>query len=358
MKGLRSLVSIALLLLCIVPAVFGADAHKGAPEVVAAYGDVSITAAELDRAIGNRLMRVRTDEYNIRRNVLEDLLSAKLQAGEAKRRGITLEELLKQEIDAKVATPTALEVEPFYEATKERYGNVNPDEAVRGIIESMRRQKTAARLAEFNRQLRQGTKVRMALEPPRIQLAVNGPTRGNAAAPVTIVEYSDFECPFCGRAVATLHKLLDQYGDDVRLIYRDFPLPSHRGSPRAAEAAHCAGDQGKYWEMNDRLFSKGGAIGENDIRKFAADLQLDTQQFTACLDSGKHAATWKAAAAEGDSAGVVSTPTFFINGRLIAGAAPYETFAQVIDEELSRAGVHPEPRKASQAAATAERRTP
>ena len=354
----RILTAIAAFSLLTISSALGADAKKRASDDVATYGDVSIGAEELERAVGNRLMRVRSDEYNIRRMVLDELLSARLLAAEAKRRGITVDELLRQEVNAKVTAPSAADVEPFYEATKERYGNVPKDDAIRQIVEAMTKQKSIARLAELNRQLREAAHVQVKLEPPRIALAVNGPARGNAGAAVTIVEYSDFECPFCGRAVATIHKLLETYGDDVKLVFRDFPLPSHRGSPRAAEAAHCAGDQGKYWEMNDRLFSKGGAIGDGDIRKFAVELQLDEKQFAACLDSGKHAATWKAAQKEGESAGVQSTPTFFINGRMIAGAAPYETFAQGIDDELARAGVRREPRKATASAATAERRTP
>jgi len=347
-KGVQVLFIVTALALLIAPVILGGEAKR--PEAVASYGDVSITAEELDRAMGNRLMRIRTDEYNVRRSVLDELIAGHLVQAEAKRRGVTAAELLKAEVGAKVVTPAAAEVESFYEAAKERYGNLGKDEAIEQIIDGMRRQKSAARLAAFHRQLSEAANVRVMLEPPRLQLAAAGPTRGKGGAPVTIVEYSDFECPFCGRAAATIRKVESEYAGEVKVVYRDFPLPGHRGAPRAAEAAHCAGDQGKYWEMNDRLFSKGGAISESDIRRFASELQLDPQQFTACLDSGKHAATWKAAQAEGMAVGVQSTPTFFINGRMIAGAAPYELFAKVIDEELERA-------KGGRVAANAEGRT-
>ena len=353
MKTSRVLVLILSIVVWIVPLARGAD-----QKVVATLGEAAITAADLDRAVGNRLMRARTDEYNIRRAVLDELVANKLLAAEAKRRGMTVDDLLKQEVDAKVVVPALADIEPFYEATKERYGNVAKDDAIRQIFESMQRQKSAARRADFVRQLREAAHVRVALDPPRIELPVTGPTRGKAGAPVTIVEYSDFECPFCGRATSTMRKVLDQYSGSVQVIYRDFPLPSHRGAARAAEAAHCAGDQGKYWEMNDRLFAKGGAITDGDIRKAALELQLDEKELAACLDSGKHTATWKASQAEGESAGVQSTPTFFINGRMIAGAAPYEMFAQVIDDELTRAGIRRETGAPSAAATTAERRTP
>jgi len=167
-----------------------------------------------------------------------------------------------------------------------------------------------------------------------------GPARGSAAAPITIVEFSDFECPFCSRAEETLRKVRDVYGDRVRLVFRDYPLPSHRGAPKAAEAAHCADEQGKFWEMHDRLFSKNGAQQtETELRKAAADVGLDEVAFSRCFASGKYASIWKSSQEEGARAGVGSTPTFFLNGRMIIGAASFEMFATVIDEELERAGV-------------------
>jgi protein-disulfide isomerase len=330
----------------------GGGAKKSAAPSVATVGGVAVTAEELDAIVGNRLMRVRTDEYNIRRDALEELITERLLKAEAQRRGTTVDDLLKAEVDAKIVTPAPSEVEGFYEGTKERFGNATKEEAVAQIIEGMRRQKANARLMEYHRELRDAANVRITLEPPRIALAVDGPARGKADAPVTIVEYSDFECPFCGRAAATVKKIESTYGDRVRIVFRDFPLPIHRGAPRAAEAAYCAGDQSKYWEMNERLFTKGGAISDADIRRFAAELRLDSQQFTQCLDSGKHTATWKAAHAEGLKIGVQSTPTFFVNGRMVPGAAPFEAFARIIDDELSRAGIA-RPKPQASAVATA-----
>ena len=134
-----------------------------------------------------------------------------------------------------------------------------------------------------------------------------------------------------------MEKLQEKYGDKVRVVFRDYPLVSHRTAPRAAEAAHCADEQAMFWEMHDRLFSKTGPVAEADIRKYASDIGLDLPKFSACLDSGKHTQTWKDAQADGAKAGVGSTPTFFVNGRMVVGAAPSEAFAAVIDEELERA---------------------
>ena len=151
------------------------------------------------------------------------------------------------------------------------------------------------------------------------------------------VEFSDFECPFCGHAVETLQQVEKSYGDKVRIVFRDYPLFSHRTAKRAAEAAHCADEQGKFWEMHDRLFSKGGPLSDGDLHRFASQAGVDQQKFDACLTSGKYKEAWKPSQDEGNRVGVTSTPSFFINGRLIVGAAGIDTFSKVIDEELASA---------------------
>jgi protein-disulfide isomerase len=200
----------------------------------------------------------------------------------------------------------------------------------------MRRQQTAKRMSELVDGLRAAGGVRVLIEPPRAPVTTTGPSRGKENAPVTIVAYSDYECMFCGRSLDTMKKLEQKYGDNVRIVHRDFPLASHRGAPRAAEAAHCAGEQGKFWEIHEKLFANTGGIDDADIRKAANDVALDMRAFETCLSSGKHTETWKAARDEGNRVGVSSTPTFFINGRMLLGAVAYEQFARIIDEELQR----------------------
>ena len=313
-----------------------ASGEKSGARAVATVGGTAITEAELNEAVGSRLMRLRTEEYNIRRAALDQLVTERLMRSEAARRGITIEELTRIEVDEKVTAPTREEVEPFYEATKERYAGGTKEEAIEQILAGMRRHRAATRTTEFLKQLRAATPIQVLIDAPRAKVAANGPSKGNPEAAVTIVEYADFECSYCSRAAATLKKIESQYGDRVRIVYRDYPLASHRGAPRAAEAAHCAGDQGKYWEMHDRLITKGGAIAETDIQKYAGEISLDLPAFRECLASSKHTATWKAAHAEGASVGVQSTPTFFVNGRMLTGAASLEAFSAIIDEELER----------------------
>jgi protein-disulfide isomerase len=338
MKRTRSIVVAALFLVLAVPALMAGDQR------VAVIGNQTISQTELDQAVGNRLMRMRTEEYNARKSTLDDMIAERLLKTEADKRHITVEKLLETEIGGSIQVPTAAEVEPFYEGTKERFGAVSKEEAIAQIVEGMRRQRISTRTAEYVQSLREAAGVKVFLEPPRITVEASGPSRGGANAPVTIYEFSDFECPFCSRGSATVRKIEEKYGDQVKIVFVDYPLASHRTAPRAAEAGHCANEQGKFWELHDRFFSKnGGPVQDADIKKYATEAGLDLPKFEACLVSGKFAETWKTGQAAGTKAGVGSTPTFFVNGRMVVGAAPLEQFSRIIDDELARAGANKPP---------------
>lgn len=306
-----------------------------APKPVATIGTTAVSQDDLDRAVGSKLMRILTDEYNVRRAVLDDVITTKLIDAEAARRHVTAEELMKQEVEEKITPPNLAEIEPIYDGVAERYPGMTKEQAVADIAEGMRRQRLGARKAQFVKDLRAAAGVRVYLKPPRVEVKAEGPSRGNAGAPVTIVEFSDFECPFCSRSVETLQQIEKAYPDKVRIVFRDYPLIIHRTAKRAAEAAHCADDQGKFWAMHDRLFSKGGPINDNDLYRFASQAKLDHDTFDACLTSGKYKDAWKPSQEEGSRIGVSSTPSFFINGRLIVGSANFEAFSRVIDEEIA-----------------------
>jgi protein-disulfide isomerase len=179
----------------------------------------------------------------------------------------------------------------------------------------------------------------MLLEPPRAEVAATGPSKGPANAPITIVEFSDFECPFCSRVVPTLEEVQEKYGDKVRLVFRQYPLPIHPSAPKAAEAALCAADQGKFWEMHDIMFAQQKELGVEQLKAKASQIGLDTEKFNQCLDSGAQAAAVQADMEAGARAGVNGTPAMFINGISVSGAVPYEQLAKVIDEELNRKGI-------------------
>jgi protein-disulfide isomerase len=170
-----------------------------------------------------------------------------------------------------------------------------------------------------------------------VTIAATDPSIGRANAPVTLIEFSDFQCPFCQRVEPTLKKVRETYGDKIRIVWKDFPLTQiHPQAFKASEAAHCAGDQGKYWEYHDRLFGNQQALQPDDLKKHAGDLGLNATTFAACLDSSKYGERVRDGVAEGTRLGVNSTPTIYVNGRMLSGAQPYEAFVSVIDEELSR----------------------
>lgn len=169
------------------------------------------------------------------------------------------------------------------------------------------------------------------------------PMKGDKNAKVTIVEFSDFQCPFCEKFYSeTLPSLLKEYVDTgkVRLVYRDFPLSSiHPYAQKAAEASECADEQGKFWEYHNKLFENQAALDVTSLKKYAADLKLNTATFNDCLDSGKMMGEVTKDAADAQAAGVSGTPGFFINGRFLGGAYPFESFKTIIDEELAKVSV-------------------
>ena len=163
--------------------------------------------------------------------------------------------------------------------------------------------------------------------------------KGDKDAPVTIVEFSDFECPFCARFYSkTLSQIDEQYikTGKVKFVYRDFPLGFHTNAQKAAEAAECAGEQGKFWEMHDKLFEKGVKGGIDSFKQFAADIGIDKTKINDCLDTGKMASEVQKDMADGQAAGVRGTPGFIINGQLVSGAQPFENFKRVIEAELAK----------------------
>ncbi len=162
--------------------------------------------------------------------------------------------------------------------------------------------------------------------------------KGDPDAPVTIVEFSDYECPFCARFYSqTLSQIDEKYikTGKVRLIYRDFPLSFHKQAQKAGEAAECAGEQGKYYEMHDKLFEDGVSGGIASFKQYALDIGLNTADFNTCLDSGAMAGEVQKDFRDGQAAGVQGTPGFLVNGRLISGAQPFSVFEQIIEAELA-----------------------
>jgi protein-disulfide isomerase len=186
-----------------------------------------------------------------------------------------------------------------------------------------------------------GPAVRVMMDVPRtpVTVAADDPSEGNANAPVTLVEYSDFQCPFCQRVMPTIKQLRTKYGDKVRVVWKDFPLTQiHPQAFVAAQAGNCAREQGKFWEYHDRLFANQAALQPESLKKYASEVGLDAAKFNECLDSSKYEARVQEALGAGMRVGISSTPTVYVNGRMINGAQPIEVFEAAIDDELARNG--------------------
>jgi len=311
---------------------------------VATVDGKPILMSDIEDLAGGKLTQLHTQEYQLRKQALDELIARRLVEKEAASRGISSDELMRTEIDAKVPAITEAEQKAFYEQNKARLGNTPEADALKQIEAYLRQQKVRERQVAFVNDLKAKTPVRVMLEPPRTLVATGAddPVKGAATAPVTIVEFSDFQCPFCSRVNPTLKQVEDKYGDKVRVVFRNFPLLQiHPNAAKAAEAASCAADQGKFWEMHDKLFANQQKLAVDDLKAHATELGLKADVFNQCLDSGKKEAEWKKDMDEGSSYGLTGTPAFFINGRLISGAQPLEAFSTIIDEEREMKGIAP-----------------
>jgi protein-disulfide isomerase len=336
-RGLTLLVGLALAGALGIPSV---PAGTPATELLAEVNGDAITTAELERALGAKLSTLEEQIYTLKREELERLIAQRLLAQEAAKRGISVTALVDAEVTTKVGLVTEQEIEAFYTANKAR---MRGDEAsLRDNIRAhLQEQKLTVRRQRFVESVRSQSKVVVRLQPPpvvRVAVSIEGaPFRGPAQAPVTLVEFSDFHCPFCKRAQATLAQLLQRFPEKVRLVYRDFPLDSlHPQARRASEAARCAHDQGKFWDYHDVLYASPPQAAPDDLRRYAEKVGLDVPTFERCVAAGTHRDRVQQDIDEGTRLGLNGTPAFFINGRLITGAQPLEAFARILEEELAR----------------------
>jgi len=322
---------LALLVVC--PRPLHAD---DAQNVLATVDGRNITEADIAKNIAAQMTQIDNQIYATKKRAVDALIADQLLDQEAKKRGVSREQLLKQEVKDKVTPVTDAEVEKVYNDNKDKVGGRTLAELKAPITQQLQNSREQQRQQEFIRELRKTAAIKMELKPPMVNVATDGaPVRGNANAPVTIVEFSDFQCPFCARAEGEIVKVRDTYKDQVKIVYKDYPLPIHSNAPKAAEASRCAGEQDKYWEYHDVLFANHSALEVPNLKKFATDLKLDTAKFDTCLDSGKYADEIAKDMAEGSRVGVSGTPAFFINGRLLSGAQPFSAFQEAIDDALA-----------------------
>lgn len=320
----------------VAPAAGGPQAATGTG-VVAEVNGGPILTSELEQRAANRLIRFRQEEHEVRSQVLDELIAERLIAAEALKRGLSAEALLQREVDAKAAPPAPAYVEQIYEQNKARFGASPRNEALARIREILGGQSVAERRAAFEKELRGKAKVAVRLEAPRATVAIpaGAPVTGPATAPVTIVEFTDYQCPYCHRAQAVIEEVLQRYAGKVRFVHLDFPLDGHSEAMPAARAARCAGNQGRFWEYHRSMMSRPGPLDTADLGGRAAMLKLDSAKFQACLASDRYDAAIQAELRQGSELGVSGTPAYFINGRMLSGSRPVESFAEVIDAELA-----------------------
>jgi protein-disulfide isomerase len=311
---------------------------------VAKIGAEAISGKELEEFAKGELKKLdqqyQEQLYQMKRQALDSMILKRIVEAKAKAAGKSAEDFVKAEVLDKLPPPTDAEIQQVYDAAKAQGRDLPPMAQVKEtIVRFIQQQKAQAAAQAYYEKLKAEAKVEILLAPyraPRQNVEAKGPSKGPASAPVTIVEFSDFECPYCGRGEETVAEVVRVYGDKVRVVYRDLPLPMHPNAPKAAEAAHCAGEQGKYWEMHAKLFANQRALEIPSLKGYAKDLKLDQAKFDKCLDSGATAALVEEGRKAGTELGINGTPAFFVNGVMISGAQPFDAFKEIIDVELAQ----------------------
>jgi len=302
-----------------------AESPTGSP-VVAEVNGREITLAELDEHIAVQL-------YEARAEALDELVQELVLETEAAERGLEAGELVELEAQ-QLGAVTDEEVAAFFEENRER---MRPDETLDNVAPRIRSYLEQQRRMQAFERIRESASVTVRLEPPRIAVEATGPSRGAADAAVTIVEFSDYQCPFCRRAEPVVDQVLERYPEDVRLVFRHMPLDSiHPQARDAAVAAVCAHEQDRFWAYHDELFENQQSLGSEDLTRMADELGLDVEAFETCREGPEAAQVVVADLAAAQAAGATGTPAFYVNGVKLSGARPLEDFVEVIEKELSR----------------------
>lgn len=313
------------------------NAAEGAEIVAVINGDQVITRKEIDELIGAQLYDLQERIYNLRKNALDNLLSRLAVEQEARIRGITVEELKRQLVPDRVEI-NQRRIDQVYTENVGSLGNMNEDEAKQRIRFDLENSEKISRYKAAIAELKSKAKVNTFLpEPaaPKIIVSDNGPSRGSKNAAVTIIEFSDFQCPYCRQGTNTLRQVMQSYGDNIRLVYKHMPLRTHPDAFKAAQASVCVDAQGKFWEYHD-LLSSSSDLSADALRKYAVELGLKKDEFESCIDSEVSKTVVLKDVEEARKADVQGTPTFVINGIILRGAKGLDEFKKVIDQELKR----------------------
>jgi protein-disulfide isomerase len=300
--------------------------------VVAIISGQPVTMADLDKAAGREL-------FELRERTLDNLINEKVVKVAAQKAGQSEDDFLRKQVEAKVPDVSVDEAKKFFDENKDRLppqlASQQFDAVKDTIVQGLTGQKRREAIGAIVEDIKKKAGVQILLRAPKVQVAAEGPAKGPKEAKVTIVEFSDFQCPYCSKGKAVMDQVVAKYGNKVRLVFRDFPLDFHEKAQKAAEAAHCADDQGKFWAMHDWMFDNQQKLDVDSLKGAAKTLGMDSAKFDTCLNGSQHAEKVKKNIKDGQDAGVRGTPAFFVNGVFLSGAQPLDKFQSEIDRALA-----------------------
>jgi protein-disulfide isomerase len=307
-------------------------------KVLAIVEGKQITAGEVETNLRAFIYTVQQNIYQIRKGALDVKINDTLLGMEASKLNTTTKALLDKEVLGKVKVVTDADAQAFYDKYKDKMPGTF-DELKPKIVTYLHDQELREAETSYADHLHKAASIQVFLKapvPPTFTIATdNRPSRGSADAPVTIVEFTDFQCPVCARTEPIIDQLLTEYGDKVRLVVRDFPLDRHENAFIAAQAAESAARQGKFWEYTAILFKNQTELSADKLKAYASQVGLDRSKFDGDLDSGKYADVVRKDMKDGDKLGVDATPTIFINGRKVEGDKSHDALKTAIDEALT-----------------------
>ena len=291
--------------------------------------------AQLERMEAEYLMT----RYQTEVQIAEGISLERLVEAEASQNGVGIEEFLQSEVESKIEPPSEADIAAFYETNKARMGGRSLEEMKSTLFGVILEERRGTALEAWVDSLKEKHSFTLNVpfpDMPRVDVSVDDdPSIGPEDAPVTIIEFAEYECHYCGQSKAVLDQVVETYGDKVRLVYRDFPLGFHQRAIPAAVAANCAGAQGQYFAMHDKLLANQVNLDDATFKTYAEELGLDIPAWETCLTDPAQVAEIQADLQAGTEAGVSGTPGFFINGVFLGGALPFSTFKAVIDQELA-----------------------
>jgi len=311
--------------------------------VLAKLDGAAVAEADFGKDVKDKLAELDNESRQRRLHLLwigvEDAMGKRLLAKEAQKRGVAVEALREAEVLSKVTPPTEEEIQQYYDRNAEQIG-VDYKTAAPLLKQQLAQERALTLERAFVDKLRDQSKVEYAFPIPelpheKVEIGT-GPSWGKKDARVTLVEFSDFQCPYCSRASLMIKKLKELYPNDLRVEFRDYPLAQHPQARGAAEAGHCANEQGKFWEYHDLLFQNARALGQADLQRYAVQVGLDLKAFNACLESDRPRNAVEASVSLGQKAGVQGTPALYVNGIKLIGLMPIPLLQAFIDHELTR----------------------